>query len=121
MQININDPKQMLSHVLLGDDEVVNAVTCTEEWTKDKKLTVEVSINGVKVDAESFENTLKNLFEQVENHYSEVYNADNIDNLVEKKAEELIKNHADSALDKLGRLMEVIEDPENIIKPYWER
>lgn len=121
MKININDPSQMLSHVLLGDLDVCKAVRDTKEYKADKTITPTVFMNGIEVPAESLEKALKSLFNQVESHYKEHYQADAFDAKVEEKAVQLLKEHADNAIEKMHNLMMTLEDSESLLTPHWER
>lgn len=121
MDINIKDPSQVLSHVLLQDRSVASKVRGTEQFQKDKTITATVQMNGVEVPASVLEDVLKRLFGQVEARYRERYSADAFDKRVEEKAKELLQQHADNALDKLHQLADVLSDSENLLTPYWER
>ena len=84
-------------------------------------LKATVQVNGVVIPAEVFENCLQGLMSHVESYYSKTYDADNIDALVEIRAEQLLKDHADNALEKLHALCNTLESVEDTIKPHWER
>lgn len=120
MKIDINDPQQILSHVLL-DSSCVDDIACSVAWTEHGEVNCKVLMNDIEVPAEDVENSLQRLFNQVEKHYREKYNADSIDDMVEQKARELLKNQADNVLEILGTLQSTLEDSESLIKPHWER
>lgn len=121
MQIDIKNPKQILSQFLIKNHHILDTVGSTEDWKKDGKLTAKVLINNIEVDAESFESTLQGLFERVKKHYADKYDADNLDNLVEERAKELLKQHADNALETLYNLTRTLEESEELLVPHWER
>ena len=121
MNINFDDPSQMLSHVLLDNQDVARAVTKTAQWKTEGTVTPKVLMNGVEVPAEVMEGVLKKLFDQVEAHYREHYQADAFDAKVEEKACQLLKDHADNAIGKMQDLMMTLEESESLLTPYWER
>lgn len=121
MEINIENPSQLLSHLLLEDIVVADKVRDTEAFQKDRKVTATVQMNGVEVPAEVMESVLQKLFEQVQCHYRNQYDADAFDRRVEEKAKQILQEHADNALEKLHNLTMVLEDPEHLIVPHWER
>jgi hypothetical protein len=87
MQIDVENPNQLLSHFLLNDRSLVEAVLETKEWKEEGKLTPTVLINGVEISSESFEKTLQSLLNQVEEHVREKYGADDIDAKVQEQVE----------------------------------
>lgn len=121
MNINIDDCSQILSHVLLEDHDLVDKITQSPEWKATTAIKAELMFNGVMVSAESFEKTLQGLFDQVETYLREKYDAANLDKLVEERAQQLLKEHADNALDKLYNLTRILEESEDLIVPHWER
>lgn len=121
MEINIENPKQLLSHFLLADIGVAEKVRKTEPFQDQRTITATVQMNGVEVPAEVFEKVLNNLLDQVKVHYREQYDADAFDRRVEDRAKQILKEHADNALDKIHNLSMVLEDSENLLTPYWER
>jgi len=120
MNINIDDPKQILSHVLLSSG-ICTLVADTPEWKDDKVLDVEVLVNGISIPAEDFENTLKSLIDQVETSVRNKYDADNIDKEIEDRANEILKTHANNALESLHELQQKLENVEDLLVPHWER
>ncbi len=87
MQIDIENANQLLSHFQLNDRSLVEAVTETKEWKEEGKLTPTVLINGVEIRSESFEKTLQDLLNQVEEYVREKYGADDIDAKVRERVE----------------------------------
>lgn len=87
MQIDIENPNQLLSHFLLNDRSLVEAVLETKEWKEEGKLTPTVLINGVEISSESFEKTLQGLLNQVEERVREKYGADDIDAKIREQVE----------------------------------
>lgn len=87
MQIDVENPNQLLSHFLLNDRSLVEAVVETKEWKEEGKLTPTVLINGVEIGSESFEKTLQGLLKQVEEYVREKYGADDIDAKVREQVE----------------------------------
>lgn len=121
MKINVDDPSQLLSHVLLGSREVCTAVRDSKEYKADKTIAATVLMNGVEVPAEILEAALKKLMDQVESHCREHYQADAFDAKVEEKANQLLQEHADNAIEKMQNLMMTLEDAESFLTPHWER
>ena len=121
MNINIDNPAQILSHVLLEDKDLVNAVVSSKQWQELGEIKGTLILNDVEVSADVLENTLQSIFDQIETYTRSKYNADDFDARVEEKAQELIKEHADNCLEKMGELQRVLEMSEQLIKPHWER
>ena len=121
MKVDIDNPKQMLSHLLLDNVDVVTAVAETINWNKSGEINCTVQFNDVELPASILEDVLHKLFKQVEDHYSEKYQADAFDQRVEEKAKEIVKEHADNVVEKLYNLAQVLEESGDLIKPHWER
>jgi spore coat polysaccharide biosynthesis protein SpsF (cytidylyltransferase family) len=121
MKIDINNPSQLLSHLLLEDVDLVMVVSETSKWKEDGIIEATCQFNGVDVTADVLEKVLQNFVKQIEDHCREKYDANNIDKLVEERANEIIKNHADRVLEKLTAIEYVLSDPHNIITPHWGR
>ena len=117
MEINIDDVRQMLSHVILQSENACSKIADTDIWKNEKKMICTVTINGVDIPAQDFEDTLKHFVECVERHVD----VKGFDEKVEEKAHELLKNHADNALDKLYNIASQLENIENTIIPHWSR
>lgn len=110
MQLDISNPRQLLSHVLLGNTEVVEKVVKTSEWKNDDLLTATVFVNGVEIPAETFEYVLNSLIGQVENRVREKYGADDLDRVVDKLANERLKVKLEDMMDRI----------DNAIDDFWE-
>ncbi|MBE0467974.1 MAG: hypothetical protein IBX55_00400 [Methyloprofundus sp.] len=121
MLIDIENPDQILSHFLLEDKQACEAVLETEEWQSSRKIIPTVFFNGVEVEAEFLEDALKNLLDQVKDSYAKKYDVKNIDNMVEERAESLLREHAGDALNVIRDLQSKLENTDDMLTPYWER
>ena len=121
MKVDIENPNQLLSHILLRESEIVSLIADTDKWKNEGVIEARVSFNGIDTDGQLLEDVLQKLFKQVENHYSEQYDADQFDQRVEEKAKALLKEHADNALEKIRELSDQLENIEYTITPHWER
>lgn len=121
MQIDINNPNQILSHFLLKNCSICEEVSNSPEWKDGKLLTASVFVNGIEIPAQDFEDTLQELFEQVENNIKAKYDVPAIDEMVEGRARSLLREHASNALEKLQEFSDTLEQVELSIKPHWER
>ena len=124
MKVNIENKDQYLAGIMLHNEEFCNKVTESDEWkgTKNpREIEARLTICGIEVDAQLVEDFFNEVSENYSNHLRIKYNADNIDKLVEERAEELLKERADNVLEKLYNLQRTLEESSNIITPYWER
>jgi hypothetical protein len=119
MQINLNDPTQILSHVLLHDTELSMAVAATPGFVEGKQIVPAVTFNGVAVDAEIFEAALKQLYNQLLTQLAARY-AD-VEQEVQRRLEQRMKDEASQILEKMHQLESALADAAQLIKPYWEK
>lgn len=120
-QVNIEDPSQIMSHILLGSFEICDMVASTKEWKDDKKMNLFVSVNGVEIGGDVFEQELKKLIDRVEESFKVKYDATRLDELIEERAKELLKEHADNALEAIYNLTHRLQEAEDLLVPYWQR
>lgn len=68
---------------------------------------------------------LEDFFIEMTDKYEKVlkekYDVANIDKLVNERALEIIKEHADNLIEKLDNIRNVLDDPTNILTPFWDR
>lgn len=106
---------------MLSEYDVAEKVAITPNWKDSELLEATLQINGVDVPAEVMESFMKDIWNKACKQYSEKYNAVNIDNLVEERAQQLLKDHADDALTKIGELTDTLNGYDNLLTPHWER
>ena len=99
MLIEMNNPQQLLSHFMLQNSQVVESIAKTTSWVEAEKLIATVSVNGIEIPAETFEEVLQLLFQQVENYYAKEYNAGNFNARVETRARELLQEKIEDLYD----------------------
>jgi hypothetical protein len=121
VNIEIGNVQQILSHVLLDNKSLSRAVASTEEWRSLGEIRGTILYNGIEVSAESLETSLKGVIVRVESYYREQYHADRFDKAVEEKAEAILKEHADNALNKIRDLAVKLEEADTLLVPHWER
>lgn len=119
MEIDFYDPRQMLSHFLLGEKEVAQAVSETNEFQKDRKITATVFMNGVEVPAETFERVLHDFWAQVERNFEEKYK--DAQKAAHDAAIKILEEQASGVLEKMQELNDTLEDANCLIKPFWEK
>lgn len=106
MQIDVENPNQLLSHFLLNDRGLVEAVLETKEWKEEGKLTPTVLINGVEISSESFEKTLRGLLSQVEERVRKKYGADDIDARVREQVESEVNRRVSDFRQEMAEKLE---------------
>lgn len=116
MIIDIDNPAQLLSHLLLQNKDVVTKVTQTEKFLSEGRVEATVFFNGVELPAETLEEILKHFVKCVERSVD----LDGFNDKVQAKAEEILKTHTDNILEKLEVLDRVSSSPEDFIKEGWE-
>jgi hypothetical protein len=119
MKIKLNDPSQIMSHFVLRSTAVVEALIETEEFKRDGSLIAKVIVNGVEIPADVYEDVLNNLFTQYYDAVRNKYEAPKIDQMVEDKAKELLKQSADNVIETLDDLRDRLQNIDDMIKPYW--
>lgn len=120
-QVSINNPSQIMSHVLLGSFEICDKVASTKEWKDGQKMNLFVSVNGIEIGGDVFEQELKKLIDRVEESFKVKYDAARLDELVEERAKELLKEYADNALEAIYNLTNKLQEAEDLLVPYWQR
>lgn len=121
MKFDLEDHTVALSHVLLENKEYAFKVSDTSLWKDNGVLEAKLTINGIDFPAELIEEVLQGLYSRCENFYKEKYNVNNFDDRVEERAKELLKEQADNAYERMGKLIEILDNPEVLLKPHWER
>ena len=119
MQIKLDDPTQILSHVLLHDMDLAMAVAATPGFQEGKQIVPAVTFNGVAVDAEIFEAALKELYNQLSRQFESKY-AD-VEAEVERRLKQRLQEEADEIINRMHRLTDALEHAGDLIKPYWEK
>jgi len=117
MKIDIDNPAQLLSHVLLQDGDVTKAVAETDQFKDRGEITCTVQFNGVEVPAEKLEEVLAHFVKEVE----KLVDLDSFNDKVEERAKQILSEHADNALEKIQWLTDMVDSPDMYIKPEWER
>ncbi len=121
MKLNIDDVNQLISHIFLNDETVCTTVSTTKEWLEDGVINCEVIFNGIKVDGSVLESTLQHFVKVIEDEFKEKYDTTRLDDIIENKAKELLKQYADNALDKLQDLQRKLEEVDELLIPHWQR
>ena len=80
-----------------------------------------MTVNGVEIPAQMMEDWLQFQFESLCKKAKEQYDPENFDKRVEERAKELLKEHADNALEKLEQLQNILYNSEDLLTPHWER
>lgn len=119
MNIDIHDPSQILSHVLLHDMDLAQAVAATPGFVEGKQIIPAVTFNDVAVDPEIFEAALKELYKQVGRHFEAKY-AD-VEAEVERRLKQRLQEEADEIINRMHQLTNALEHAGELIKPYWEK
>jgi hypothetical protein len=121
MKFNLENHQVALSHVVLKNTDLCLQLADTPLWKENGILEATLIINGVNVPAELIENTMHDLYAQCEDYYKEKYDAKSFDERVEERAIELLKEHADNALERISRLTEILDNPDVLLTSAWER
>ena len=119
MKIDIRDPSQIMSRIVLHNTSVAEAVAETADWKDSKTITAEIKFNGVVVPTEVAESVFKEMYAQVSKNYAWKY-AD-IEKEVQRRVEQRMKDEATPILEKMYKLQSALEEAENTIKPYWDK
>jgi hypothetical protein len=119
MHVNINDPTQILSHILLQDEDLAAAVAATPGWRQEQLISPAVEFNGVAVPAQVFEDALKQLVNQLGQQISAQYA--HVEAEVQRRVEQRLKDEVEPVLNKLYDLQRMLENVGDVIKPYWEK
>lgn len=121
MKFNLDNHKVALSHLVLQNTELAIQLADTPLWLNQGVLEATLQINGVDVPAELIEQTMQELYARCEDHFDEKYDSAKFDQRVEERAQELLKEHADNALERMYKLINVLESPDMLLTPSWER
>ena len=99
MKINMNDPAQLLSHIMLeGDKEFIGKLIETDVWKNEHVIIATVQFNGVEISAESAEKTLHRLYADIEKQIEEKYSD------VDAEVERRVKIRMRQFLDKIDEV-----------------
>lgn len=121
MKLEFDNPNQIISHMILENMEVVNAIIDTEQFKNKEGVTITVFANGVEIPAIIIENTMHQIMKRYEAHVREKYDAPNIDRMVYDKAQQLLTESANTVIDQIDNLRFKLENITDMIKPYWEK
>ena len=121
MKFNLEGCGKFMSHLLLESNDLAGQVSKTSLWVEDGVLEATLQINGVEVPAEHLESFMKGLWEHAENQLRKKYKTEDFDRRVEEKAKQLLKDHADNALEELYDLTNKLENIGDVLTPHWER
>lgn len=121
MKFNLDNHKVALSHLVLQNTELAMQLADTPLWLNQGVLEATLQINGVDVSAELIEQTMQELYSRCEEFFKEKYESTKFDQRVEERAQELLKEHADNALERMYKLINVLESPDVLLTPSWER
>lgn len=117
MELSLESKKQILTAIMLHSATVAKKVATQPKWIVDGKLNATCFINDVEIPAETIEDYFEDVFDRIEKHHREKYDADNLDNLIEEKAKQLLREHADTALEQLSDLQHKLENIEDVLTP----
>lgn len=118
MKIDVDDVNQLLSHVMLQSNEVVDLVAETSDFKKHSRINAEVSFNGVKVDGSVMEEALHELFKQVKDYYRSEYGADDIDKMIDQRAKELFKDRVAEFTNDMKETFDNLES--KLSRIHWD-
>jgi hypothetical protein len=121
MQFTLDQDQLALNHITLENRDKAVEIASTELWKTREILEACLTINGVEIPAQIVEDWLQSQFEVLCKKAKENYDPENFDKRVEEKAKELLKLHADNALEKIYELQSRLEDVDSLLTPYWER
>lgn len=119
MKFTVDDPRVLMSHILLHNEDLAMAVAHSDGWKAEQLIEPKIFFNGVEVSGEVFEGALLELYKQVETMIERKY-AD-VASEVQRQLEHRMKIEAADILEKMDQLRDVLEDAGSIIKPYWDR
>lgn len=114
MKIKLDDPSQMLSHVLLADRDLALQVSKTiKKDDNGPTVIATVSFNGVECPAEILEKAMLELFSQIDRQYEEKY-AD-IERAVKRRARSIVSKKANLLIDKMQELSWALDGVERVL------
>ena len=121
MQIKDLDRNLLLTYLILQDDETAMRIAQTERWAEEEVIDVTVQFNGVEMPAEYLEEALKKWVKHIEAETAEFVDKDKFEERVEERAKQLLKDHANDALEKIRALEDKLTEVEDVLTPHWER
>lgn len=121
---SIDDHEFFVNHWMLQDVDVAVLISNTPEYKADdnprgKKLTARVTVNGIELPFKSLEGLFQHFYDSQERHIRKQYS--DLEAEVERRLVERLKTEGQPILDKLYDLQQVLEDPSQLLTPYWER
>ena len=121
MKFDLENKRKFMSHLLLEDLKLCDKVANTSLWEEGEVLEAKLQINGVDVPAEHLESFMKGLWDNANEQLRDKYDVDGFEQRVDNKAKQLLKDHAESALDQLHELTDKLNNIGDVLKPHWER
>jgi len=111
------DSKDILSHLVLDNDNIVDAVGGTKAWRSDGVLEAKLTVNGVDIPAEELDKLLNKMWKlaQVET------GAEAFEEAVREEAKERLKAEFGKELDALNRLSRKLEDIDDLLVYSWDK
>jgi len=121
MEFTIEQNKTMMAHLMLSSESVSTEVARTTDWIDNEELVATLQINGVEVPATVMEEFMKGLWVRAKDDAKYKYDGEKFEQRVEDRANQLLKDHADNALEQLQDLTEKLESIGDVLTPSWER
>ena len=119
LKFGLDNSELAINHWFLNNRDAVMAVAETPEWKEKRELIARVTVNGVEFSFKSLDDFILSWGEQIERSFNEKY-AD-LNKEVQRRLEERIKEEGQPILDKLYEIQRALEDPSELLVPYWDR
>jgi len=120
MKFNLlGDFNKFISHIVLHDIELATKISKTEAWKEKQETIATITVNGVEVPFSVVESYFSDLAERLEKRAMEQFS--DLDKEVHRRLENRLKEEVQPIIDKLYDLNTVLNDPGDLLKPYWER
>lgn len=120
MKFNLlHDNEKFISHILLHNIDHATEISKTSEWKNDRTTEAKITVNGIEIPFEAVEDYFRDLYERLAKSALERYS--DLDKEVNRRLEKRLEEEAQPVIDKLHDILNVLNDPTDLLTPYWDR
>lgn len=120
MKFGLDSVEKIVNHIMLQQKtEIIQKIAKTIDRDRGMIFEAKVTINGVEIEFEKFEEWLMETYKQV--HAAAKIEFADIERAVDNRVEKRLKDGAQKLIDKMDDLRYKLDDIESYLTPDWEK
>lgn len=120
MKFNLlGDYEKFISHIVLHGIDVATKITETDGWKNNRETIAKITVNDVEIPFSLLESYFSDLAERLEKRALEQFS--DLDKEVERRLKKRMEEEAQPIIDKFHDILNVLNDPTDLLTPYWDR